>query len=293
MVWQAEWRALDARIEGFSASARQLVETYAVRPNDILHVIRSVVIPSGDRLFRDLRNFLTRNESVLPAPAVPILKTFIANHGNSYSSGQAAEELAALQLASVFSTVAAELNYHFVDREVAVRRLAERAFIHLQRSIVVDESLKKRWQEAVREEECESLGAVHLLAHGLWSFKAHSPTARTDLVLSDDLIPDNPLHQNAEALVLTEWKMVKDQSQVEPQARTAYEQAKLYQDGLLAGFELRTRRYIVLVSEEQVRVPADRADGSVVYRHINIARKPANPSSTAKVFAQKTPGSGP
>src|SRR4051812_36597516 len=109
MAWQQEWRALDARIAGFSASARQLTETYAVRPNDILHVIKTVVVPSGRRLFVDLGAFLKQHEPALPDAAVSVLKDFLSHHGTSYNRGQAAEDLAALQLASVFSTVATEV----------------------------------------------------------------------------------------------------------------------------------------------------------------------------------------
>ena len=65
------------------------------------------------------------------------------------------------------------------------KSLVERAFIHLQRTIVVDHDIRKKWKSAFNTGEiaCERLGAVHLLSHGIWAFKADALGERTDLIL--------------------------------------------------------------------------------------------------------------
>ncbi len=59
----------------------------------------------------------------------------------------------------------AEFEYLLADTEALARSLVDRAFIHLQRSLVVDPGLRGRWQKAfgAGEAACERLGAVHLL----------------------------------------------------------------------------------------------------------------------------------
>lgn len=55
-------------------------------------------------------------------------------------------------------------------------------------------------------------------------------------------------------------------------------QAERYAKGVLGGSELTGYRYLVVVSGPQVNVPANITEGSVIYRHINIAVKPRTPS---------------
>jgi hypothetical protein len=65
------------------------------------------------------------------------------------------------------------LDHAHAGSEAPRRSRVERAFEHLNRSLVVDGDLKGRWLRAFmeREEECEKLGAVHLLQHGVFAFK--------------------------------------------------------------------------------------------------------------------------
>jgi hypothetical protein len=271
MSWRGEWRAIDARIVGLGTSARDLVRSYGVRSNDILSVIKTVLIPSANRLFQDLTAFLKANKQAIPKEGASVIESFLTKHGNSLTPGQTHEDLAALQLVAILVSVAAEATYYFSDADVEAKRTIERAFVHLQRSLAVDADLRDRWQSAQLETECEALGAIHLLAHGIWSFKAHGAKSRTDLVLGCPLESDNLQHANAEAMVLTEWKMVSEGT-LDAKATEAYEQVRDYQSGLLAGFEVTSARYLVMVSESQLKMPLDRHEGAITYRYINIAR---------------------
>jgi hypothetical protein len=82
----------------------------------------------------------------------------------------------------------------------------------------------------------------------------------------------------AEALALTEWKVVRNPAEFPAKADEAYKQAKLYGVGTLAGFELQTKRYLVLVSSGRLEMPADRVDSGIAYERVNIAVKPSVPS---------------
>src|SRR5258707_13086277 len=66
------------------------------------------------------------------------------------------------------------LSFILSDTQEVLRSRADRAFEHLQRMIVADSDYKAKWQAAFDrgEEACEQLGAVHLLLHGIWAFKA-------------------------------------------------------------------------------------------------------------------------
>jgi len=160
------------------------------------------------------------------------------------------------------------------------QRITERAFIHLQRSIVVDPSIRQRWQEAYNSGEvsCEKLGAVHLLLHGIWGFKASGTGERTDLILGQPLTDLSEVEASADAMVLTEWKVVRKPNEIETKARQAYQQASAYAVGVLGGFELAEYRYLVLVSEDVLEKLPDLREGPVTYRRINIAVSPQTPS---------------
>ena len=121
---------------------------------------------------------------------------------------------------------------------------------------------------------------THLLLHGIWAFKAFAKGERTDLILGEPLTDLSQVESTAEALVLTEWKVVRSAGEVDKKAEEAYTQAKLYGAGSLAGFELAGYRYLVLVSEDRLKVPPERPEQEIIYRHINI---PVNTRVPSKI----------
>jgi hypothetical protein len=174
----------------------------------------------------------------------------------------------------------AAVDYHLQDFTALARRTSERAFLHLQRSIVADPSIKSKWYEAFQDGEvaCEKLGACHLLLHGVWAFKAHSAGERTDLILGEPIRDIVQVESVADALVLTEWKKITSARNINSIAESARKQATLYGTGSLAGIELATYRYIILVSEVQISCPPDIEEAGITYRHINVAVCPKSPS---------------
>ena len=81
------------------------------------------------------------------------------------------------------------ITFSLSGLEEQVLSTTERALQHLQRSLIVDDVLRKRWLNAFdkREDHVEALGAVHLLGHGIFAFKVNAAGARTDLVVPDAL----------------------------------------------------------------------------------------------------------
>ncbi|HIJ44324.1 MAG: hypothetical protein QF511_00225 [Rhodospirillales bacterium] len=99
---------------------------------------------------------------------------------------------AALVLLGAFET---EISFILSDVQEVIRARSERAFAHLQRSVVVDQAFREKWIAAFKKGEvaCEKLGTVHLLLHGIWAFKVDAAGARTDLVESDPVSLDTEL----------------------------------------------------------------------------------------------------
>ena len=172
--------------------------------------------------------------------------------------------------------------FNLCDNQKSIRTKSELAFHHLQRSIIVDKDFQKKWQRTFKSGEvaCEKLGAVHLLLHGVWTFKVNDEGARTDLVFQEPANL-NGIQQYADGLVLTEWKKAKT-GEAEQRFREARAQAILYSQGPLIGTELTNYRYAIVGSEQQIAKPSDLEEDGVVYRHINIAVTPRTPSKTNK-----------
>jgi hypothetical protein len=177
-----------------------------------------------------------------------------------------------------------EFNYIISDTQFIARRITERAFIHLQRCIVVDEDVRYKWTHAfnAHETKCEQLGALHLLYHGIWAFKADATGGKTDLILNEPLPSVTVIESSADALVLTEWKRVRLRDELQDKIQEAQRQAEIYNSDVLGGVEIRNYRYLVMVSEKRMEMPDDSIKGGAKYRHINIAVNPGNPSEEAK-----------
>jgi len=291
LTWKAEWLAISRRISGVLEAGHFYLRCRTPAADVPPKEVAFELLRNAQEIFRSLEAFLKAYESLLPVQASSALNGFI-ERAHGYFQGdphQASAPLfrAQLQLMGLTS-LQAELSYKLSDFEANARRLSERAFSHLQRSIVADAEFAKRWRRALREGEpsCERLGASHLLAHGIWAFKAGIAGERTDLIMGDRVDPAE-IERSAEALVLTEWKRVKKDKNPEVEARKAYEQARLYSEGSLAGFQLDTDRFLVLVSRGRCTLPPDFVEEGVRYRYVNIAVEPESPSRVVRSSSKR------
>jgi hypothetical protein len=119
---------------------------------------------------------------------------------------------AALVSLAAFET---EMSFILSDVQESIHVRSERAFLHLQRSIVADADFRAKWVSAFDNGEvaCEKLGAVHLLLHGIWAFKVDAAGARTDIVYQEPINDPNNLQRYADGIVLTEWKKAKTEGE--------------------------------------------------------------------------------
>jgi hypothetical protein len=274
------WTALSARIRGLIDASHLAAELFA-RNNDALggmiHLGKHALA-----ILNDLDKFgATLDDSSEHARLA--IKKLASEAGELFNTVHTTTDMRQIYIRSGLLMLAAaetELSYLLRDRQAAIRALSDRAFEHLQRTIVVDDSVRQKWVNAfdTGEPECEKLGAVHLLSHGIWAFKANATGGRTDLVYQEPLTNINAVERFADGLVLTEWKKLSDGGNPTRYFESARNQSDFYSTGVLAGTELTRYRYAILVSREDVDVPDDFSNGLVTYRHVNIAIEPRTPS---------------
>lgn len=276
MIYSEQWKAISSRIRGLMQAGK----LHATKGPDTYGGWKEL-LEQCKKILSAIQKFQEQFQQ-LPPQAVSAINQFLNNNELINSNKSTSNIQQALMWATLVKLAAfeSEISYILSDVQHSIRVRSERAFSHLQRTIVVDEEFRNKWQEAFdkREEECEKLGAIHLLWHGIWAFKVNAAGGRTDLVFQDSIDDINDIQRYVDGIVLTEWKRAKPDDNVENKFKEARDQARNYAQGVLAGSELAGYRYAVVVSRKQVEIPEDIKEGEVIYRHINIAVEPSTPS---------------
>jgi hypothetical protein len=254
--YRLQWQALHARIMGLARAAEVFLQAQKVQSEDPYGIAFKVFREQSREILADIARYADTTKDLLPPEARRSLERFLAPDG--LSTLIRADGVAGLDIVKgvvpLLVTVAAQTEFLIADREVTSRKLTERAFAHLQRLLVADKDVAAKWLTAYQmgEPACERLGAVHLFSFGIYAFKAHAEGGRTDLVLGEPVDSASPVVAASDALVLTEWKLASDTTDSLVKAAEARTQAKMYQSGLLHGFELQNYRYIVIVGRRVV-----------------------------------------
>jgi len=287
MNWYQEWWALSARIHGLLDAGSFFYGALEHSSSDDMSVRQNILLAGAEKIFKNLNKYLEEYQSTFPKEALESLKGFLEqseikkfNFKPDPGQERGHVQFALTSLAAFRS----EFSYIIADTQAVALRITERAFAHLQRSIIADDEIRRKWLAAFSDGEpkCEKLGSLHLLSHGIWAFKAHAEKGRTDLILNEPLSDTLMIEKTSTALVLTEWKVVRQSNELDAKIREAYEQTKIYTAGVLSGIELVNYRYLVIVSEKSFIMPADIIESNVTYRHINLSVDPDNPSTAAK-----------
>jgi hypothetical protein len=271
-----EWVAIKARIKGLTKAG-----------------LRTDLQRDGSwRYFRDqcldilsiLEGFRSTHSEILPPASILSINRILGRKAGLSQGGQMLESYVQLtrQTLAELGAFESELTYLLSDRQQRIRSITERAFQHLRRLIVADKEVQGKWLGAFEQHEvaCEKLGAAHLLWHGIFAFKAHGAGAQTDLILGEPV--SDRVAGYAEGIVLTEWKVAGDEGEAIEKLAQARSQAEMYAGGLLAGIELRSHRYLVVVTRKDTELPPDMVVGGVTYRHVNIPVEPAVVSVAAR-----------
>jgi hypothetical protein len=283
MSYVEQWNAISGRIRAL-AKTGELYALLHTNDNSDTYSIWRHIGRHCDDIISDLTHFRRDYKEILPPGGYRCLSTFLEGRREVEIRKNTDQRmtLAGLTLIIALET---EMSYLLHGRQEALRARSERAFLHLQRLLAVDDEVRKKWELNLRkgEVECERLGAVHLLWHGIFAYKIDAIGARTDLVFNERLA-ETYSERGVEGLVLTEWK-ISDEKSGAKRSREARHQAERYQSGPLLGTELTGYRYAVVVSLNELPradIPDDFPMGDVVYRHVNIALNPRTPSKFSR-----------
>lgn len=280
MNWLIRWQAIRERIHGLSAAASYLFKSLAHSDGDAYGAFDTFIIPSALSVVRDVQTLAKDDSREISLATKAIFERFGSTIDDFVGGLPPKGANGAQLLVTAIVCLGAELDQHTAGVDAIATSICDRAFIHLSRLLVVDGILCARWKEAFEKNEraCEKLGAVHLLGHGIWSFKTDAAGERTDLVLGEPLRVTPQVRRASTALVLTEWKLVRTPTELSSQADQALRQARRYSAGILSGFELSGTRYVVLVSNDVLPAPPDVAENGVLYRFVVVAVSPSVPS---------------
>ncbi len=185
MSWASEWKAISNRINGLK-EAVQFFSQYQV-PDDY-NTIGKVLLPQVEEIFNLISQFQKTYKSPLSPSTQRCLNNYLSQNKIFIDSPTTLSNAVGKQkiLITSLMSLQSELDFHLSDTQFIIHRITERAFVHLQRLIIVDETVKNNWNNSFkRETECEKLGAVHLLSHGIWAFKIHAKKGRTDLIYAE------------------------------------------------------------------------------------------------------------
>lgn len=278
-MWLNEWRAISARIQALLEAGAFFLRTL----DSDMHNASHQVIVNAHATVEKVREFNDAYHQELQADQQECISLFLKRYSDDFRSPGAmvAGFSGVTSVVTYLASFRAEFEYLSKDTTQVVRSLVARAFTHLQRLLVADEQTRKSWQDkfAQGETACEALGACHLLLHGVWAFKTSAAGERTDLVMNEPLeIGSGDIQKASMGLVLTEWKIVHDIGELDAKLESAYQQAKRYRQGILAGFEVASPRYLVIVSQDYMQLPEPKMEQGVVYEYRNVAVAPTAPS---------------
>lgn len=283
MTWRDEWFQIEARVASLREAAGFLASALKVQSEDPYGSMKKFLLPEAKSLFDSIQDFRGRYAQILPESAANALEDF-SQHDALFTPGQS-DPLGHLKIVvAALTAICGRVGYLIHESTEEIRSTVERAFVHLQYSLIADSDLRARWIAAFEKDEpaCEALGAVHLLAHGIWAFKVHGPGQRTDLVLQEPLTESATVARAHAPFVLTEWKRVLTPGDAHAKRNEALRQATIYGREVLAALELGSTRYLALVSSDRLHDFDDETQDGVQYRTINIAVSAATPSKAAR-----------
>lgn len=276
-----EWQLIKAKIATLLETSNFIYRTFQINSQDPYNIVVQSLGNNAKMIFGNIGQFQVKYADILPELANTELLDFIQKNMyiNSDESNKDLKKHQIINLITNLSLLENEITYYLSDTQIYIRKSVEVAFEHLNRLLVADKSVRQMWIEAKNEVQFEKLGGAHLLSHKLWAFKIDASGERSDLVLSERINEDSILYRAVDGLVLTEWKLVTGKREPHELIQAAKRQAERYSVGSLATLELSNYRYLIIVSENHLKIPESQIiEGNIIYRIINIAYNPLPPS---------------
>ena len=144
MSWRDDWNRLSTLVGALLEGSGRFLP---VNSNEYTALLRDVVLRSR-KIFTQLEAFQRIHGKTIPKGAAQTLEEFMMLHGVAFREALPAmsSSVEAMTSLSLLASLRAELDDLLKDRETIARSLVNRAFAHLQRSIVSDASIRKTWR---------------------------------------------------------------------------------------------------------------------------------------------------
>ena len=186
MSYADEWQALSNRIRGLMQAGELHARFLGINSGDV-YARSKRLREQCEKVLDSLEAYIKSHKDRIPLPASESIKEFISNHGvlvrDKTGTNDSLEQRVWAALV-MLGGLESEITYALSDQQETIHVRSERAFAHLQRSIVADPDICDKWARAFQDGEvaCEKLGGAHLLLHGIFAFKVNAEGERTDLV---------------------------------------------------------------------------------------------------------------
>jgi hypothetical protein len=167
MTYAERWKPLSGRIRGLMQAGELHARFLGIRSADSYGRAKRLR-QQCEAILDALIAYDRAYDKSLPPAAAACIKEFNDKYGGLIRDASGTADLAdervwaALVLLGGLET---ELSFILSDTQEMIHVRSERAFAHLQRSIVADPEFRTKWQKAFDDGEvaCEKLGGVHLL----------------------------------------------------------------------------------------------------------------------------------
>ncbi|RYZ81495.1 MAG: hypothetical protein EOP06_23375, partial [Proteobacteria bacterium] len=172
MTWMSRWKNLSTKIVQLQEVSRSYFDSINSFGVDHYGIGGSSIIPAARELFAEVVE-LKKNFPLMPREILGMIAKLEKNFSSHNKFTGIPGVGGAMVHLGIFNS---EMNYYLTDHEVVMKDKAKLAFLHLQRTLIVDADARKRWAAAYQENEkaIKQLGVTHLLLHGLWAY-ATSP----------------------------------------------------------------------------------------------------------------------
>lgn len=266
MTWVSRWKNISGRILQLQEVSKAYFDSINSFGVDHYGIGGTSIIPAAKDLSLEIIE-LKRSFARLPPKVVTLIAKLEKNFSGHKFTGIPGVG-GAMVILGVFNS---EMNFYLKDHEIVMKERVKLAFAHLQRSLIADPEIQRKWMLAYQENDVlvEKLGGAQLLSHGIWAFKPQEDGERMDLVTHQSIKVEEVEAAGA-TLAMTEWARVN--AEILPErVKHAHAKAKSYPARDFVGSELRTERYLVMVSDRPLAMPRNATDGEVEYIYINLA----------------------
>ena len=270
MTWISRWKNISTQITQIQEVSRSYFDSINSFGVDHYGIGGSSLIPAARDIFAEVVD-MKRSFPMIPSEVNTIIAKLEKNFSSHHKFTGIPGVGGAMVHLGIFNS---EMNYYLKNNEIIVKDKVKLAFLHLQRTLIVDADVRKKWMMAFKEGEAslEKLGANHLLSHGLWAFNSCEATLKKDLILGTAIRADEVQAVGA-CLVLTEWKKINAEN-VSEKSKQALSDARRHSEEPIAGSELKYEKYLIMVSENLLGAPASIIEDGIRYVFVNLAINP-------------------